>query len=154
MAKIFSHYADNVDKAWYSSSTIEYSECIDNDDALKTLYVVFKNGSTYRYDDVNVMDYLKFREASSQGKALKAYIKDNGYSYAKEEPRDIGLIHDELERLNDDVFVIKIEDSKLVITRHGDTVFEYDEPSLANDDVCNFAVAMLTQFGFNVRREQ
>lgn len=96
MGKILSIYKDNVDKVWYNSSNIVYSECIDNRDALKEVKVVFKNGNEYSYLDVKVQDYLMFREDASQGKALNKFLKQ--YEYKKhEEKRDLELLKEELE---------------------------------------------------------
>lgn len=81
MSKIKSIYSHNLDKAWYDSSTILYSECDDIYDNLKVLRVFFKSGTVYQYKNVNVNDYLLFREAVSQGKALTQYIKK--YEYEK-----------------------------------------------------------------------
>ena len=77
MSKIYNVYSkeDAVERTWYSSSNILYSECYDLNDSLKTLRVVFNNGGTYDYIGVDVYDYLKFREALSQGKALNQFIK-------------------------------------------------------------------------------
>ena len=49
MAKLFNYYSKlnentGIDKSWYQSSNVLYSECIDVEDELKTLKVVFKNG--------------------------------------------------------------------------------------------------------------
>ena len=79
MAKMFNYYANDVDHTWYDSSNIKYSECIDKENSLKTLKVVFNNGSQYEYRGVDVNDYLMFREDMSQGKALCKYIKSKGY---------------------------------------------------------------------------
>lgn len=97
MAKIFNYYADNVDKTWYDSSNIKYSECTDHDNELKTLKVVFQNGSQYQYNGVNVNKYLLFREDLSQGKALNKYIKGEGYEYEKLENADMKSLEDELD---------------------------------------------------------
>ena len=88
MSKIFNLYTKNkdgidVDRTWYQSSNIKYSECLDYDNRLKTLKVVFNNGTQYEYKNVNSQDYLLFRDASSQGKALNEYIKPKGYEYEK-----------------------------------------------------------------------
>ena len=83
MSKILRVYNNETDKAWYNSSNIKFSKCIDHKNDLKTLDVVFNNGSTYRYKEVNVNDYLMFREAPSQGKALNQYVKTKGYEYEK-----------------------------------------------------------------------
>lgn len=66
------------DYAWYDSSNIVYSECDDRDNDYKTLRVVFKNGSTYEYTNVDVNDYVMFLHGGmegSNGKALNKFIK-------------------------------------------------------------------------------
>ena len=81
MSLIYKRYDEEkkVDHAWYESSNILYSECVDNVDDFKTLFVVFKHkdgtNETYRYDNVHVADYLRFRNSESQGKALNMFIK-------------------------------------------------------------------------------
>lgn len=97
MGKKISFYEGNVDKSWYDSSTVFYSECDDKDDSLKNVKVVFKNGSTYVYKDVNVNDYLMFRESSSQGKALNRFLKQ--YEFEKLEKSDITLLTEEYNKL-------------------------------------------------------
>lgn len=77
---VFREYDEKnrVDKIWYDSSNIVYSECYDTPNELKTLLVVFKNGGTYKYKDVNVQDYVMFVHggtANSNGKALNKFIK-------------------------------------------------------------------------------
>jgi hypothetical protein len=67
-----------LDRVWYESSNILYSECDDNVNSLKTLRVTFKNGATYEYSDVDVNDYLMFLNGGldgSNGKALNKFIK-------------------------------------------------------------------------------
>ena len=81
MGKKICIYENDVDKAWYDSSTVVYSECDDKENSLKTVKVVFKNGSTYLYKDVKVNDYLLFRESASQGKAIHRIF--SGYEYEK-----------------------------------------------------------------------
>lgn len=98
MGKIISIYKDSVDKCWYESSNIVYSECLDHDNALKEVKVVFKNGNEYTYLEVPVQDYLMFREAPSQGKALNSIIKK--YKFVKsEEKRDLEQLNGEKEIL-------------------------------------------------------
>ena len=63
MSKIFSYYGKNKDgndseKVWYNSSNVIFSECIDHDDDLKSLKVIFSNGGTYQYEKVPVDQYL------------------------------------------------------------------------------------------------
>lgn len=107
MSKIFNFYANDTDKTWYQSSNIRYSECIDHDNDLKTLKVVFNNGTQYKYKKVDVRDYLLFRDASSQGKALNEYIKPKGYEYEKMENADLATLDGELTfRMEDGIFVL------------------------------------------------
>lgn len=69
------------DYAWYESSNFMYTECVDRENELKDLYVMYKNGSVYLYHDVNVNDYLFIRNAASQGK--EAYQRLKPYKYEK-----------------------------------------------------------------------
>lgn len=66
------------DYIWYNSSNILFSMCEDTENELKTLIVVFKNGGTYKYKDVDVNDYVMFVHGGldgSNGKALNKFIK-------------------------------------------------------------------------------
>lgn len=92
-----------LDRIWYSSSSLLYSECIDNENELKTLIVVFKNGSTYQYDDVDVMDYVMFVHGgldNSNGKALNTFIKKK-CPYKKIENKNIEELQKELDTLKE-----------------------------------------------------
>jgi hypothetical protein len=87
-----------IDRAWFDSSSIIYAECIDKKDTLKTVTIVFKSGRTYLYNGVNVNDWLMFREAKSQGKALNQYIakknpltKEPIYQYKRLEDSDVSI---------------------------------------------------------------
>lgn len=100
MSKIKSLYINNVDKVWYDSSNILYSECDDIVDSLKTLRVFFKNGRVYQYYEVNVNDYLLFRESDSQGKALTKFIKQ--YKAERLDDFNVDEIKDQLEELFDE----------------------------------------------------
>ena len=77
---LFRYYDEktNIDRAWYTSSSILYSECDDLKDSFKVLRVTFKNGATYQYNDVDVNDYVMFLHGGldgSNGKALNKFIK-------------------------------------------------------------------------------
>lgn len=99
MAKICSKYIDNKEYVWYNSSNILYSECDDNPQSLvKNVKIVFKKGRCYLYHDVSILDYVIFREHSSQGKALNEYIK----KYECEKIGDINLT--ELENFKEKIF--------------------------------------------------
>lgn len=91
-----------LDRAWYSSSNIVYSECDDIKDDYKTLRVVFKNGSCYEYKNVSVMDYLMFMHGGidgSNGKSLNKFIKENKYEYERLDNRDLNTINEEMNVL-------------------------------------------------------
>ena len=98
MSKIKPFYCNDVDKVWYDSSNVLYSECDDITDGLKVLRVTFKNGRTYQYYDVNVHDYLLFRENASQGVALNKFIKQ--YRCERIDDLNVDDIQSELEKLN------------------------------------------------------
>ena len=98
MSKIKSFYCNDVDKVWYDSSNVLYSECDDITDGLKVLRVTFKNGRTYQYYDVNVHDNLLFRENASQGVALNKFIKQ--YRCERIDDLNVDDIQSELEKLN------------------------------------------------------
>lgn len=97
MSKIKSIYENGIDKVWYDSSNIVYSECDDLLNSLKRLKIVFKGGRSYLYFDVNVNDYLLFRENPSQGSALTRYIKQ--YKFQQVEDTDIDKLKQELEEI-------------------------------------------------------
>ena len=122
MSKIFNFYANDTDKTWYQSSNIRYSECIDHDNELKTLKVVFNNGTQYQYNKVDVRDYLLFRDASSQGKALNEHIKSKGYEYEKLENADLEALDSELTfRIEDGIFVF-YDDGKFTMKDNKDKI--------------------------------
>lgn len=70
----YNKYINNEDYTWYNSSNIIFSKCYDNNIDTKTLKLVFKNGRTYVYKDVNVADYVNFKNAQSNGEAVNKYI--------------------------------------------------------------------------------
>lgn len=83
-----------LDRAWYDSSNIKYTECDDNPDDFKTLRVVFKKGTCYEYRDVNVYDYLMFMHGEltgSNGKAFHKCIRQK-YEGKRLEDRDLEQI--------------------------------------------------------------
>lgn len=92
-------YINKTDKVWYNSSNVFYSECYDKDNDFKLLKVVFNNGGTYLYKDVDVNDYLMFKYGGtdgSNGKALNKFIK-NKYECERIEDSDLNLISKELD---------------------------------------------------------
>lgn len=102
MSLIINKYENNIDKCWYDSSTIIYSECVDNKDSYKDLKVTFKDGRTYLYKGLIVQDYLLFRSDISQGKALNKYIAfknkvtgKNKYEFEKSDSIDVNQLNEE-----------------------------------------------------------
>ena len=67
-----------LDRVWYNSSNVFYSECEDVVNDYKILRVVFNNGTTYEYKNVDVNDYVMFVRGGldgSNGRALNKFIK-------------------------------------------------------------------------------
>ncbi len=144
MAKIFDLYTkdkdgNDISRTWYESTNIRYSECVDYDNKPKTLRVVFKNGTQYEYNNVDVNDFLLFRDAPSQGKALNEYIKAKGYEYKKLENADLANLDGELGfRMDGGIFVF-YEGGKFTMKDNKDNVICDREVKLtpeAFDAVC------------------
>lgn len=90
-----------LDRVWYDSSNIVYSECDDKLNDLKTLRVTFKNGGTYEYKNVDVNDYVLFMSGGidgSNGKTLNKVIKGK-YEFERLEDRPISELLFEMESL-------------------------------------------------------
>lgn len=105
----YNQYIDNVkDKAWFDSSNVVYGECDESDTQYKTVRIVFKNGSTYQYDKVLVADWVSFKFADSQGKALIEHFKKAGYEYKRIDDANLDELNSELERKLLYDFVLKI----------------------------------------------
>lgn len=94
-----------LDRVWYSSSNILYSECEDIPNELKVLRVMFKNGSSYEYKDVDVNDYVMFVRGGldgSNGSAFYKFIKGK-YEFKKIETLKKDEIVSELNSLLENV---------------------------------------------------
>lgn len=138
MAKIFELYTkdsngNDIDRVWYSSTNIKYAECVDPDNGLKTLRVVFNNGTQYEYKDVNVADYTLFKNDLSQGKALNQYIKGKGYEYEKLENADIQTLEDELNFRSEGGIFVFYEGGKLTMKDNKDNIICEREVKLTAD---------------------
>ncbi len=151
MSKIFNLYTkdengNDIDRIWYKSSNVKYSECVDNDNALKTLRVVFNNGTQYQYEKVNVTKYLMFRDADSQGKALNQYIKSEGYEYKKIEDSDLDELEKELNfRMEGGIFVI-YKNGTLIIKDNKD-VDKYNKEVELTKEAFDTICEVLNAFG-------
>ena len=150
MAKIFNFYTSDhdgngLDRCWFASSNIKYCECLDKENSLKTLKVVFNNGAQYEYYGVDVTQYLMFRNAESQGKALNEFIKSKGYEYKKLENADIDAIDNEVQfRIEGGIFV-SYEDGKFTIKDNKDVVICEKEVKLTSeafDTICDALTAV------------
>lgn len=101
-------------KVWYDSSMLVYSEMVEDEfENVGDLYVVFKNGSKYKYSKVKFEDYVVFIAGgtdASQGKALNKVIKGK-YEYAKVGDADLEAIRDELNAKEDE----KAEEKGIVV---------------------------------------
>lgn len=150
MSKIFNVYSNDIDRTWYQSSNIKFSECIDHDNELKTLVVVFNNGTQYRYEKVDVRDYLLFRDAESQGKALNQYIKPKGYAYEKLENADLATLDGELTfRMEGGVFVDY--DGKVLKMRNNKDEVILDKETKLDREALNAVCAALVAVGKDVK---
>ena len=152
MSKIFNHYEDKVDKAWYKSSNIKYSECIDNENELKTLKVVFSKGTQYQYEKIPVTEYLMFREAESQGKALNKIIKAGGYEYQKLDNADLDEIDNDYEFLTGDGLIICNDGSFTVKNTHGEVL--YERPDTVSEETLSVLENVLRNVGHKVRKNK
>jgi hypothetical protein len=129
MAKKFNIYCNGVDKTWYNSNNVIYSECIDHDNKPKTLKVVFSNGTQYEYKNVDVRDFLLFRESESQGKALNRLIKEKNYEYEKLENANLDEINDELFFRSNNGFYVENNENHFEIKNNKDeSVFKLSKP--------------------------
>ena len=150
MSKIFNFYSNDVDRTWYQSSNIKFSECIDHDNELKTLVVVFNNGTQYRYEKVDVRDYLLFRDAESQGKALNQFIKPKGYAYEKLENADLATLDGELTfRMEGGVFV-DYDGETLKLRNNKDEVI-FEKKTKTDMEGLNNICGVLTAVGKDVK---
>lgn len=146
MSKIFNFYANDTDKTWYNSSNIKYSECLDHDNALKTLKVVFNNGTQYQYNNVDVNHYLLFRNDASQGKALNKYIKGNGYEYTKLEDANMEALDEELNfRIEDGMFVL-YDGETFTLKDNKDNVV-YEKQTRITEEAFNLTCSVLEALG-------
>ena len=157
MSRIFNFYAKNadgidVDHTWYDSSNVKYSECLDHDNRLKTLRVVFANGTQYEYKDVNSSQYLLFREDLSQGKALNKYIKGNNYEYEKIGDANLEELNEELDfRINGGMF-LTYKDGNVTLKDNMDSIVIERDVEL-NEDAFNLVGDALESVGKKIRRE-
>lgn len=102
MAIIFNKYIDEKDHTWYDSSNVIYSVCYDSKTDEKCLKIIFKNGRTYLYNNVDVNDYIGFKMSESQGKGVNQYIvkKYDGIRLSDTDMKDLEELKNELMETN------------------------------------------------------
>jgi hypothetical protein len=111
---------------------------------------VFNNGTQYRYDKVDVRDYLLFRDAESQGKALNQYIKPKGYAYEKLENADLATLDGELTfRMEGGVFV-DYDGEHLKMRNNKDEVI-FEKETKINKEALNAVCGALVAVGNDVK---
>jgi hypothetical protein len=151
----FSYYIDNVkDKAWFESSNIVYGECDESDTQYKTVRVVFKNGATYQYEDVLVADWVTFKNAESQGKALNEHFKKAGYKYARIDDADLNQLEDEYAIRSGNNFFLKVDKStnELVLLDNKD-IKKYSMP-YPGENVTQSIKEMLESINYVVKIQE
>jgi len=93
---IYNRYINQEDHVWYDSSNIVYSKCYDTQPSkFKTLKIVFKNGRTYVYKNVDADDYIMFKTAQSNGQEFNKRIKK--YDAVRIEDTDLKKLDDLME---------------------------------------------------------
>lgn len=138
MKKISIYEKENLlDRAWFDSSNVLYGECQDKKNDYKTVKIVFKNGAQYLYLGVNVNDWLMFREAESQGKALNSYISKKDpvtkkpiYEYRRLEDIDVNEIESEYQK------VINAQEKPIEIDKEG--FYDLAKNVIKDDELVSF----------------
>lgn len=158
MSKILNYYNNktHIDKTWYDSSNVLYSECDDIENDYKNVRVTFNNGSTYEYKNVDVNDYIMFRENISQGKSINKFIKI--YECEKLENKDTDKINEELLSLKDICNDILKEDVNIIINDevirsfNGNRMVDVDISTHDKESVL-LVIEVLKSIGIKVRIE-
>ena len=152
MSKLFNYYQDNIDHTWYKSSNIKYSECIDNDNALKTLRIVFNNGTQYEYENVDVRDYLIFRDSDSQGKSLNRLIKEKKYEYKKLDNVNVDVLEEEYQLRSGNAYFINNEETFEITNNKGISTFKLDKT--LDEDTLNLICDILEALDIKIHKNE
>lgn len=114
--KTYENYSNNAQCCWYDSSNVVFSKCYDNAGELKVVKIIFKKGTTYLYKDVDVNDYVLFRDAQSTGEAFHKYIKK--YNATRIQDTDLNKLEEMRQSLindNNELQETKVSDLGYVI---------------------------------------
>lgn len=126
----YCRYIDSIDHVWYDSSNIVYSKCYDTKDKpTRTVKIVFKQGRSYVYKDVDVNDYVRFKMSESTGKAFNDFIKK--YSAVR-------IADTDLEKLNELQESFKNEIKENEEQKLGDLVYNIK----VNEETGEFIIIM------------
>ena len=152
MSKLFNYYQDNIDHTWYKSSNVKYSECIDNDNALKTLRIVFNNGTQYEYENVDVRDYLIFRDSDSQGKSLNRLIKEKKYEYKKLDNVNVDVLEEEYQLRSGNAYFINNNEFFEITNNKGISTFKLDKA--LDEDTLNLICDVLEALDIKIHKNE
>ena len=151
MGKIFNYYKDNIDRTWYQSSNVKYTECVDNDNALKTLRVVFNNGTQYEYKDVDVRDYLLLRDSESTGKALNRLIKEKKYEYKKIDNANLDVLEEEYQLRSGNSYFVYNKETFEITNNKGTSMFKLDKA--LDEDTLNLICDVLEALNIKTHKQ-
>lgn len=90
--KTYSKYENGQEFCWYDSTNTLFSKCYDIPGDLKVVKIVFKSGATYLYKNVDVNDYLAFRDSESNGHSFFKHIKN--YVNVRIQDTDLGKLEE------------------------------------------------------------
>lgn len=114
------------DYCFYESSNLWASVCDDIEDGFKTLTVVFNDKTgikrVYRYYDIDVNDYILFKNDISNGKALNKFIIKKGYKSEKLEDYDFSEVNKMYESLSGEILSDTPEKEEEIITEDVDSI--------------------------------
>ena len=121
---------------------------------MKTLKVVFSNGTQYEYYGVDVNDYLLFRDDLSQGKAFSKYIKSKGYEYKKIDNVDTTILEDELLFRSRGGYYLKYNAEELMLLDSKDVVVYEKKGEFTYESTIEPLVGAMEAIGHNVKVEK
>jgi hypothetical protein len=116
---------NNKIKSIYESSNILASTYVPND---KKLTIIFKNGTSYTYDNVDKTDFFRFETAESQGNIFSKYIKNK--SYVKNDDVDTENIQTEINETKEEEILVF---EKGIIKFMNDIIDSYNTNNTIND---------------------
>lgn len=98
--KTYSKYENSQEFCFFDSSNVIFCKCYDNPGDAKVLKIVFKDGRTYLYKDVDVNDYIAFRDSQSNGNEFAKRIRK--YACTRIQDTDMGKLDEMKARFIED----------------------------------------------------